>query len=43
VSAIRFAHLLHDQSGHRLTDHGCSVEDPIIKAALRFVRRHQFI
>jgi hypothetical protein len=40
VSAIKYVHTLHDRSGHRLTDHGCNCEDPVVKAALRFVRRH---
>jgi len=39
VAAVKWAHLLYDQGGHRLMHHSCNFDDPIIPAVLRMARR----
>jgi hypothetical protein len=40
VSAIRFYHDLYDESGHQLYSPGCNLDGPIVRAAMRFIRRN---
>jgi hypothetical protein len=39
VAAIRFAHILYENSGHRLMTHHCDMDSPIISAVLSWCRR----
>jgi hypothetical protein len=39
LAALRYVHLIYDQSGHRLSHIACNFDDPIIKGTMRWIRQ----